>query len=132
MNQLLTDKLFSEFPELFRGRKEPVKGKLMALGFVCGDGWFDIIYNLSKDITDYAKINNLEPFPKAFEVKQKFGGLVFYLVQPVDNTIYNLTRKAQDASYKVCELCGSSDNVRGNKSGYKQYLCDACRISSEN
>ena len=41
MNPELTERLFTEFPELFRGRHLPVTQNLMGFGFECEDGWYD-------------------------------------------------------------------------------------------
>lgn len=77
MNKQLTEKLFIEFSELYRGRTEPITENLMPFGFSCGNGWFSLIHELSAKITKHSKDKLINP--KAKQVKQKMGGLRFYL-----------------------------------------------------
>ena len=57
MNEALTKKLLDDFPRLFRNRHETS----MQRGFECGNGWFDLIYQLSRDIESAARENGLSP-----------------------------------------------------------------------
>ena len=45
-----TKKLFESFPLLYRGRFKSISENLMPFGFECNNGWFKIIWNLSKNI----------------------------------------------------------------------------------
>lgn len=77
MNEILTRKLLDDFPRLFRDRNETS----MQRGFECGDGWFDLIYNLAQDIEAVARENGLIPdspdWPRCRQVKEKLGSLRF-------------------------------------------------------
>ena len=77
MNPELTERLFAEFPELFRGRLLPVTQNLMGFGFECEDGWYDLIRQLATDITTHAAQVGLNPL--AMQVKQELGTLRFWL-----------------------------------------------------
>jgi len=69
MNKFYTQKLITDFPDLYSyyyDNSTPLVP--IVFGFECGDGWFDIIYSLSK------KISKLDPNCKALQVKEKFGG----------------------------------------------------------
>ena len=63
------------------------------------------------------------PHPKASQVKEKFGGLRFYMTCGTDE-IYNLIEEAEALSYKTCEVCGKPGEER--PSGWIHTLCDYC------
>jgi len=46
----LTERLYKEFPLLYADKTASIKESLMAFGFECQDGWFDIIYELSQQL----------------------------------------------------------------------------------
>lgn len=103
-----TQKLFDAFPRLYRGRIKSPQESSMALGFDCGDGWFDLIWRLSQVIEYIARHEGRDPcgdaWPEAMQVKQKAGLLRFYLrnsSESMDVVIEN----AEIASTRTCELC---------------------------
>jgi len=63
------------------------------------------------------------PHPRASQVKEKFGGLRFYMTCGTDE-IYDLTDKAEALSYKTCEECGKPGEERHG--GWIRTLCDYC------
>lgn len=121
MKEELEKKLFEEFPEIYHPEK-PVTEILMSYGFMCNDGWFDIIYRLSKDIYS---MNRPESF-EVFEVKEKFGGLRFYVENGTEE-IFDRIHQAEEESYKTCEVCGKPGEARKNN-GWVQTLCLDCFV----
>jgi len=123
MRPELEAKLFTDFPNLFQGRYKPITESLIPFGCECGDGWFGIIYNLSK------KISELDPDAEATQVKEKYGGLRFYFTSQNDNyeKIFELIQDAEDESYKTCEDCGTKENASPNEHGWIKTLCPECR-----
>ena len=109
MNPELTERLFTEFPELFRGRHLPVTQNLMGFGFECEDGWYDLIRQLAADITTHAAQVGLNPL--AVQVKQELGTLRFKLDQ-ADEHLYALCAAAERQSCTVCECCGAPGQLR--------------------
>lgn len=99
MKAELEAKLFAEFPVLYAGRNEPITHNLMPFGFECGDGWFDILWRLSKTIS------HVDPAAKAFQVKEKFGTLRFYA--DCNDIADKAIQRAEEESAKTCEECGS-------------------------
>lgn len=77
MNKEHTEKLFNDFPEIFKDRNKPVTESLMAFGFECPDRWFDIIYDGCKKMRAYVDHTGVDC--TAVQVKEKYGGLRFYL-----------------------------------------------------
>ena len=111
MNEVLTKKLLDDFPQLFRNRNETS----MQRGFVCGDGWFDLIYKLCQDIDAVARESGLNPdspeWPLCRQVKEKMGSLRFYVfavdgLSEVYERISELREVASDRSLQICEYCG--------------------------
>ena len=121
MRRDLEEKLFNDFPTFFRGHDAGDANKtLMVFGFCCGDGWFDLIYNLCKNIKGIAA----EEF-MVVQIKEKFGGLRFYTVT-ANKEIFDLIQKAADDSYKICEKCGRPGILRITKTHWYKTLCDSC------
>lgn len=119
MKKELEDKLFEKYPKLYEGRNLGMRHNLMCFGFECGDGWYTIIDELS------SKITKEDPSAMAVQVKEKFGGLRFYMGAYTDK-VYDYTGEAEKLSYKTCEKCGSTENVAQTKGGWIKTLCVSC------
>jgi hypothetical protein len=86
----------------------------------CGDGWFDLIYELSKKITE------LDPKAEATQVKEKFGTLRFCVMSDSDKII-GLISEYEDKSAETCERCGDTETARTrDDDGWLVTLCDKC------
>jgi len=109
MNDELTLKLFNEFPELFKYRKD-YRQSLMGFGFACDDGWFNLIYKLCKDIKAILDKTPIEGF-YVVQIKEKLGGLRFYITHATKE-IFNLIEEAEKKSYHTCEVCGKEGKLR--------------------
>ncbi len=94
MNHENTEKLYNDFPELYKQNSLPMSQTCMCWGFECDDTWFDLIYQLSKDLSA------LDVIPVAAQVKEKFGGLRFYIDSYTDEA-EALIDIAEKASYEV-------------------------------
>jgi hypothetical protein len=116
MNEENTKYLIEHFPKLYAGVGKPLTESLMGFGFECGDGWFELVRDLSE---------KLEPHGvEAIQVKEKFGGLRFYLVGGAPDEVWDLIDEAETKSEKICELCGEPGTLRGK--GWVKTLCSAC------
>lgn len=133
------DQLAVKYPDLVGGSKFG--------GFAVGEGWFSIIDALCGMITTYVKSHNDDvdyrlqqiadgkrsesdysaelltkrQMPKIQQVKEKFGGLRFY-VNTTDKRIRHWIEFAEAMSMKVCEECGKPGNRYGD--GWIRTLCD--------
>ena len=131
MNPENTKKLFEKYPKLFpeEERNDPRKS-LMRYGFGIKDGWFNLIDKLCADIQN--KIDQeKKKDPKyhqvtAFQVKEKFGGLRFYINGAPDTKIFDMIHKAENESYKICESCGKKGKLTNAFKWYKT-LCESCK-----
>lgn len=85
--------------------------------FDCGDGWFQLIWNLceglEKVVDDTFKVD---------QVKEKFGTLRFY-VSYVNDEISSLIHNAEELSSKTCEICGKPGHLKV-KGGWYRTVCD--------
>jgi NMD protein affecting ribosome stability and mRNA decay len=87
--------------------------------FPVGEGWRPLVEKLVDDITA------IDPTIEISQIKEKFGGLRFY-VWGATEEIFDLIEKAEEESYKICENCGTRENVT-TKGGWILTLCDECR-----
>jgi len=134
MEQKLEKKLVDKYPLLFKDYHGSPTQTALAFGFECGNGWYNIIDNLGSKLEPLIKLFILEHdeeeiYPTAFQVKEKFGGLRFYMTTSTDE-MDKLVDLAEEESYKTCEQCGTKDNVNTNNEGWMVTLCDKCRNKS--
>ncbi len=62
----------------------------------------------------------------AAQVKSKFASLRFYTYN-ADDYVNGLISMAESMSYRICENCGSNQEVSQNKNGWIETLCKSCR-----
>ena len=125
MNIENTQKLLTAYSLLYRELRE--------FGFECGDGWFNLIWQLSADIESAARIEglteNTDAWPRIGVVKQKMGDLRVQFNAPVSDNIRVLVEVARKSSIEVCEICAAPckkppETVRV---GWVESICDSCR-----
>ena len=152
MNEENTQKLYQDFPALYRDAKTGVEVNCMQSGFSCGDGWFSLIHQLSAEIEAEAHRLGLDPasdeWPRADQVKEKFGTLRFYVstpsmpgsfgievrgpitsIRPLAGieSIRAMVQEAEARSATVCEYCGNPGTFRGERR--IRTLCDRCEVA---
>lgn len=74
------------------------------------------ISNLEKEVADA-----LEELPVIVQVKEKFGGLRFYVHNATDE-VHNYIDFAESMSFRVCEMCGAPGEPRSD--GWTKTLCE--------
>ena len=102
-----TEKLINRFPNIFKEN----------FYFECDDGWFDIIFNLCKDIQQEINNSGCEQVIAA-QVKEKFAGLHFYSSGGNEVT-RGMIEKYSRLSSETCELTGSRGYLCENHGWYK-------------
>lgn len=117
MNYELENKLRSEF-KFYGG----FYGK--GLPFECGDGWFNLLYNLSKGIQELIDDGIESPDFNVVQVKEKFGSLRYYSNGSVEETD-KLVDEAKKLSSITCEICGKPGICR-DIGGWLTTLCETC------
>ena len=81
------------------------------------DGWFTILFNLSKELEAMEGIEDVH----VTQVKEKFGGLRFYISSGTSE-MFDAIDYAEEESYTICETCGEPGEPRND--GWIQTLCD--------
>ena len=84
----------------------------MGWGFECGDGWYQLLYDLSLELVNY-QAEHPELNIEAEQVKSKFGTLRFYLDGGDGATQEMIERACQRAS-TTCELTGKPGQIYEN------------------
>ena len=116
MNKENTEKLLKDFPNLYRQYYLPMDQTCMCWGIETSDGWFELIYDLSK------KLSKVSPECEASQVKEKFARLRFY-VDNCNEEGHKLIDEAERKSGTICEECGKPGKVREDL-GWVRTLCD--------
>ena len=93
--------------------REPIKDS----GFFCiGNGWLGIVKSLIEDLTQLGWDKQI------CQVKEKFGGLRFYINSGSDE-IHKRITEAELKSHEVCEKCGEpGKSISG---GWIVTLCES-------
>jgi len=137
MRDELDEALCKKYPKIFKMRNATAQESCMCWGFSHGDGWYDILDAACANIqshTDWKR--KTEPYagmsdeefcdihqPVAAQVKEKFGGLRFY-VDNCDDYVRGVIAMTESMSYRTCEYCGSQGVKRPG--GWIKTLCDPC------
>lgn len=123
-----TQRLFEGFPNLYRGRHKSAQESSMHWGFECGDGWFDLLWNLSQAIEDEARKLGLDAqsgsWPEASQVKQKGGALRFHL-EHATAAMEALIDEADLGAQRTCEECGAQGAQAFHGLRSSKVLCGA-------
>jgi len=120
----MTEKEFDDFLEfkvggLINGRY-PDRPKIVSHGFFSiGPGWYSIV----KDLIE--KLIELGWNREICQVKEKFGGLRFY-INDGSPEIFAAIREAENKSYETCEKCGEPGMAKKSPS-WILTLCDKHR-----
>jgi hypothetical protein len=128
MQKELEQKLVERWPRWFNTGGD-IRHTAMARGFEHEDGWFDILWRLCE---------GLEPLVAEFErttglkfevrqVKEKFGGLRFYVNHKTD-AIDQRIGIAMEEAYRTCEVCGQPGRQR--EGAYSKTVCDEHEASA--
>lgn len=116
----MTDEQMNDFLESIGGLENGYftdRPPIVSCGFFhCGNGWFPLIKKLIEDLIalDWDK--------KICQVKEKFGGLRFY-IGTGSNEIHDRISQAENDSYTICEETGQPGELRRDL-GWWRTLCD--------
>ena len=135
MRDELDNLLVQKYPKIFRDRNRSMQETCMCWGFAHGDGWFEILEAACSNIqhhVDWKRRQHPELSDEEFDeqhqviaaqVKEKFGGLRFY-VDNCDDYVRGVIAMAESMSYRTCEDCGNKGHRRSG--GWIRTLCDEC------
>jgi hypothetical protein len=119
-NYYMSDEDFTEFLKKIGGVKsgyfpdrEPIVERHF---FGVGNGWLGLIKEMMEDIISMGWNKEIT------QVKEKFGGLCFYITSAPENVHMRII-DADKISYTVCEICGDTGNNKSHN-GWYQTLCE--------
>ena len=131
MKKELQNKLFEKYPSIFRQKDLSPQETAMCWGIACGDGWYTLIDELCNSIENRLRnVNRGIPEDEyivceAVQVKEKFGGLCFYIFGG-DDYINGLIDLAESMSYRICVKCSNQSITQKNRRGIHT-LCESCK-----
>lgn len=94
-------------------------------GLDVGEGWDNIIIDLN------ARLASLDPDYTVAQVKEKFGGLRYYIDyinEDVRESAHLFIQEAEDVASVTCEVCGAQGELR-DKQAWMRTLCDNCHAN---
>lgn len=89
----------------------------------CGDGWYELIYNMLNDIQEYC-IREWVPAVKFLQIKEKFGTLRVY-TESYCPEIDEIIGKYSSKSATICEICGANATL-DVESKWMRTRCGKC------
>ena len=100
------------------------------VGFDVCPGWVDLVWKCHRKLVDVV------PDYKLVQVKEKFGGLCFYVTLNAEadtGKAREIIRFYEQMSYETCEECGTTVDVStgtldGSQFGWVRTMCDPCRL----
>ena len=122
MQKELERRLVEHWPTWFKTGGD-IRYTAMPRGFQHGDGWFDILWRLCADleplVTEMERAGGRQF--EVLQVKEKFGGLRFY-VNCRNDAIRQRIEAAIQESFHTCEVCGQPGKLR--EDSWIKTLCD--------
>lgn len=92
------------------------KGPIVEAGwFGVGEGWYGIIKDMIAELVEFGWDKRVS------QVKEKFGGLRFYIENTPEGA-NGILIKYEALSYSICETCSEAGSLR--KGGWMKTLCD--------
>ena len=103
MDSHKTNELYEKFPHLYRERTAPLESSKMGWGFQCEDGWYKIIYEMSKKIDKISKEGEFAP--AITEVSRNKDGTLYVEARNLTPPVADIITTATEQSRLTCEFC---------------------------
>ena len=103
MDSHKTNELYEKFPHLYRERTAPLESSGMGWGFQCENGWYKIIYEMSKKIDKISTEG--EHAPAIAEVSRNPDGTLYVAVSNITPPVADIVMNAAEQSRLTCEFC---------------------------
>ena len=126
MDSHKTNELYEKFPHLYRERTAPLESSHMAWGFQCENGWYKIIYEMSKKI-DKISIEGVHA-PAISLVSRHEDGTLYVAVSNITPPVADIITSATEQSRLTCEFCSYMPAfLRTTKGPHKGHVaCGRC------
>ena len=101
--------------------------------FEINEGWKELVEEITCKIEVVNNKYSPSSYIRAAQVKQKFGGLRYYIsIEEIDEQdvryVYDMIAEAEKRSFTICEYCGSPANTSKDRT-YVETLCNEHRTS---
>ena len=126
MDSQKTNELYEKSPHLYRERTAPLESSKMAWGFQCEDGWYKIIYEMSKKINKTSVEGEFAP--AITEVSRNKDGTLYVETRNLTPPVADIITSATEQSRLTCEFCAYTPAfLRTNKGPHKGHIaCGRC------
>lgn len=127
MNVNNTQQLFAACPILFRGRTLPASENLMAHGFLCGDGRFELLMKYAAKLEAHLVAQKAagvaeRELPMAVQVKD-LNGTLRMILNRYDEMCEQVVAEIAYHSESVCDICGNGRASRVKRGNGHRTLC---------
>ena len=141
MKQELEQKLYKDFPEIFKYVTDLKLNHRIISGLDCGNGWYKLINRLCGYVQGMIDRNPpmINQQMRVRQIKEKYGGLRFHYewvvikdrkipgVFDIKTNLDGCVDFAMNMSEMICEECGSSEGVNKEVNGWWSTQCKTCR-----
>lgn len=117
MSAQSVDELIKRYPKLFR-----LVGTPSCIEVAPPKGWLKLLDRLCEMLVELTPPGSDQP--AVVQVKEKFGGLRFYVDCWLTDEQSDAITEAEAESYRTCESCGAPGRARDT--GWVTTLCDDC------
>ena len=126
MDSQKTNELYEKFPHLYRERTAPLESSHMAWGFQCENGWYKIIYEMSKKIDKISTEG--EHAPAISLVSRHEDGTLYVAVSNITPPVADIVMSATEQSRLTCEFCAYTPAfLRTGNGPYRGHIaCGRC------
>jgi hypothetical protein len=126
MDSQKTNELYEKFPHLYRERTAPLESSEMGWGFQCENGWYKIIYEMSKKIDKISTEG--EHAPAISLVSRHEDGTLHVAVSNLTPPVADIVTSATERSRLTCEFCAYTPAfLRTNNGPHKGHIaCGRC------
>ena len=126
MDSHKTNELYERFPHLYRERTAPLENSMMGWGFQCEDGWYKLIYEMSKKIDKISKEGARAP--AIMEVSRNKDGTLYVEARNLTPPVADIITGAKEQSRLTCELCAYTPAfLRGAANSLEGHIaCGRC------
>lgn len=92
------------------------------------EGWFKAFgHEMLEEIRDDCIKNNFLYDLRILEIKEKYGGLRFYIGSiPMDSKLFEIISKYENMSFNYCERCGRPTTTK-EEGSMMWTICDDCK-----
>lgn len=130
MTEELELKLVGKYPKILRDFRGDPKVTCMAFGIETDDGWYNLLDKCMEKLQyfcDLCSKDGREVQVIADQIKEKFGGLRFYIsvygANEIENKIVDdIILEAERNATNICEATGESGNLC-SRGGWYKTLC---------